>query len=53
MAPIAIYGFQKHLRYWNGYPPTSYRSFHVYVSESFLYMELGTIASAVIALKVS
>src|SRR4051812_25681581 len=52
MTPLGIYGLQKHLRFWTGATPSYYVTFHQYISESFVFMELGTIAASILALKV-
>lgn len=44
LTPLAIYGLQHALGFWQGDSP--YRDFHRYIQWNWLYMELGTLAVA-------
>jgi hypothetical protein len=52
MVPMAIYGIQDMLGLWPDADgePGQYRNFFPYVNSSWVYMELGTIATAVVVL---
>jgi hypothetical protein len=50
MAPLAVYGIQDELGHWSHDAPRAYRDFYQWISGSFLYMELATIAAACLAL---
>jgi hypothetical protein len=53
MVPLMIYGIQDALDLWKYAQgkPGSYRDFFPYVNGSWLYMEIGTILAAIIALR--
>ncbi|MBT4760735.1 MAG: DUF2157 domain-containing protein [Bdellovibrionaceae bacterium] len=51
LTPVFIYGFQKTTGLWPSGNPGSYANYHMWVKGSWLFMELGTILSAVIALR--
>lgn len=43
MVPLAIYGLQAQLGYWDESAQTGYRDFHRYIDWRWLIMELGTL----------
>jgi hypothetical protein len=51
MAPLAIYGLERQLGMWPATDPGSYTQFHPYIKASWVYMELGTILTALVALR--
>jgi hypothetical protein len=51
MTPLAIYGFEKWIGIWPQGDPGSYRGFYEWVKGSWLFMELGTVIAAAVALK--
>ena len=53
MVPLMIYGIQDALDLWKYAQgkPGSYRDFFPYVNGSWLYMEIGTIIAAIVALR--
>jgi hypothetical protein len=51
MAPLAIYGLEDALAIWPQGHPGPYRGFHEWVKGSWFFMEVGTIAAGVIALR--
>lgn len=51
MTPLAIYGLQTMLDLWPQGDPGNYRDYHIWIKGSWLFMELGTIIAALIALK--
>jgi hypothetical protein len=50
MVPLAIYGIQSQCKLWGGGEPGAYQDFFNWSENSWLYMELGTIAAAGVAL---
>ena len=51
LAPLAIYGVQDALNMWSFSKPGSYKDFFPYINGSWIYMELGAIVAAGIALR--
>jgi hypothetical protein len=51
LAPLAIYGVQDALNVWSFSKPGSYKDFFPYINGSWIYMELGAIVAAGIALR--
>jgi hypothetical protein len=51
LAPLAIYGVQDALNMWSFSKPGSYKDFFPYINGSWIYMELGAILAAGIALR--
>ncbi len=51
LAPLAIYGIQDALNMWSFSKPGSYKDFFPYINGSWIYMELGAIVAAAIALR--
>jgi hypothetical protein len=51
LAPLAIYGIQDGFHMWSFGRPGDYRDFFPYINGSWLYMELGAIVAAGIALR--
>jgi hypothetical protein len=51
LAPLAIYGVQDALDMWSFSKPGSYKDFFPYINGSWIYMELGAIVAAGIALR--
>ena len=51
LAPLAIYGVQDALNMWSFSKPGSYKDFFPYINGSWIYMELGAIVAAAIALR--
>jgi hypothetical protein len=51
LAPLAIYGIQDALDMWSFSKPGSYKDFFPYINGSWIYMELGAIVAAGIALR--
>ena len=52
MIPLAIYGVQDTYGAWNQFgKPGTVRDFYVWIKGSWIFMEIGTIAGAVIALR--
>ncbi len=51
LTPVFIYGFQKATGLWPDEHPADYRDYHALVRGTWLFMELGTIIAAVIALR--
>jgi len=50
MAPLAIYGVQDALNLWAADKPGGYRDFYPLINASWVYMEVGAIAAAALAL---
>lgn len=50
MAPLVIYGIEKHLGLWPQGDPGAYKDYHIWVKGSWLYMELGTICAGALVL---
>ncbi len=50
MTPLAIYGVQDALNVWPADKPGGYHDFYPLINGSWVYMELGTIAAAALAL---
>ncbi|NCB56704.1 MAG: DUF2157 domain-containing protein [Gammaproteobacteria bacterium] len=50
MVPLAIYGLQAQLGYWDDATHTEYRDFHRYIDWRWLMMELGTLLFGTILL---
>jgi hypothetical protein len=50
MVPLAIYGIQSQCKLWGGDDPGAYQGFFNWSENSWLYMEVGTIAAAGVAL---
>ncbi|MBB5047066.1 hypothetical protein HNR60_001818 [Rhodopseudomonas rhenobacensis] len=52
MAPLAVYGVQDALGLWTEFgKPGTVRDFYVWVKGSFVFMELATVAAALLALR--
>jgi hypothetical protein len=51
MTPLAIYGVQDALNIWAADKPKDYQSFFPLISASWVYMEAGTVVTAVVALR--
>ena len=51
MAPLAIYGVQDALNLWAADKPEGYRDFYPLINGSWIYMELGAVAAAALALR--
>jgi hypothetical protein len=51
LAPLAIYGIQDGFNLWSFSKPGSYKDFFPYINGSWIYMELGAIVAAGIALR--
>jgi hypothetical protein len=51
MTPLAIYGLQRSLGFWQQGDPGIYRDFHSWIKGSWFLMEIGTITASLIALK--
>ena len=51
MTPLAIYGFERLTGIWPQVDPGSYHGYHVWVKGSWIFMEIGTIATGLIALR--
>ncbi|MEB3160009.1 MAG: DUF2157 domain-containing protein, partial [Synechocystis sp.] len=51
MTPLAIYGLQQGLGFWQQGDPGIYRDFHSWIKGSWFLMEMGTITASLIALK--
>ena len=51
LTPVFIYGFQKMTDLWPQEAPGGYRDYHIWIKGSWLFMELGTIIAAMIALR--
>jgi hypothetical protein len=51
MAPLAIYGVQDALNLWAADKPEGYRDFYPLINGSWVYMELGAVAAAALALR--
>jgi hypothetical protein len=49
--PLLIYSVQRALGLWGGDPPGEYRDFHLWIRGGWLWMELGTLAAGLIALR--
>ncbi len=50
MAPLAIYGVQDALNMWPADKPAEYRDFYPLINASWVYMELGAVVAAALAL---
>lgn len=50
MTPLAIYGVQDALNVWAADKPTGYHDFYPLINGSWIYMELGAIVAAALAL---
>ncbi|MGO3927258.1 hypothetical protein NP284_03000 [Rhodopseudomonas pseudopalustris] len=51
MAPLAVYGVQEALGLWTEFgKPGTVRDFYIWIKGSFVFMELATIAAALLAL---
>lgn len=53
MVPLFIYGFQRATGLWPQGDPGAYRDYYVWVKGSWLFLELGTVAAALLALAYS
>jgi hypothetical protein len=51
LTPVFIYGFQNYTGLWPQQEPSAYRDYHIWVKGSWLFMEIGTIIAAIIALR--
>jgi hypothetical protein len=51
LTPLAIYGVQDALNLWSFDRPGAYRDFFPYINGSWIYMEIGAIVAAAIALR--
>lgn len=51
MTPLAIYGLERMTNFWPQDDPGSYANFHPYINASWIFMELGTIIAAFVALR--
>jgi hypothetical protein len=51
LTPLAIYGLQDGFNVWSFGKPGSYKDFFPYINGSWIYMELGAIAAAAMALR--
>jgi hypothetical protein len=51
LTPLAIYGIQDGLNLWSFDKPGSYKDFFPYINGSWVYMEVGAILAAAIALR--
>jgi hypothetical protein len=52
MIPLAVYGIQDSYSAWNQFgKPGTFRDFYVWIKGSWIFMELGTIAGGIIALR--
>lgn len=51
MTPLAIYGLQRGLGFWQQGDPGIYQNFHSWIKGSWFLMEMGTIAASLIALR--
>lgn len=51
LTPIAVYGFQKLTGLWPQGNPGNYQNYHYWVKGSWFFMEVGTIAAALLALR--
>ena len=51
LAPLAIYGLQDGFHLWSFDKPGSYKDFFPYINGSWIYMELGAVVAAAIALR--
>jgi len=51
MTPLALYGLQRLLGLWPQGDPGVYRGYHIWMKGSWLWLELGTIAAGLIALR--
>lgn len=51
MAPLAIYGLEQWTGFWPQESKGTYRDYHIWVSGSWIVMELGTILAALLALR--
>lgn len=51
MTPLAIYGLERLLGMWPQGAPANYRDYHIWVKGSWVFMELGTIAAGLLALR--
>ena len=51
LAPLAIYGVQDALNLWSFDKPGEYRGFFPYINGSWIYMEVGAILAAALAMR--
>jgi len=51
LTPVFIYGFQKATGLWPQDATGNYRDYHIWIKGSWLFMEVGTILAALIALR--
>jgi hypothetical protein len=51
MTPLAIYGIERFFHIWPEGDPGTFRDYHIWIKGSWFLMEIGTIATGVIALK--
>ncbi|HVT56141.1 MAG TPA: hypothetical protein VHD34_08850 [Xanthobacteraceae bacterium] len=52
MAPLAIYGIQEELGWWGKFgKPGTVHDFYTWIKGSWVFMEIGTVAAGVIALR--
>lgn len=51
MTPLAVYGFQRFTHLWPQSDPGSYRGFHEWIKGGWFFMEVGTVAAGVLALR--
>jgi hypothetical protein len=51
LTPVFIYGFQQFTGLWPQEAPSEYRDFHTWIKGSWLFMEVGTIVAAIVALR--
>lgn len=51
MTPLAIYGLESHFDVWPQDSPGNYRDFYETIRGSWIWMELGTIVAALVALR--
>jgi hypothetical protein len=51
MTPLAIYGLETYLNIWPQEPEEHYRDFFHVIRGSWIFMELGTIATGILALR--
>ncbi len=52
ITPLAVYGLQRWLGFWQGDDPGTYRDFHIWIKSGWFTMELATVAVGLLALRV-
>ena len=53
ITPLAIYGFERVTGLWPQSDPGNYRDFHVWIKGGWIWMEIGTIVAALLAVRVA